>query len=578
MRIHIADKIKTLCTIASILAAIAICAEPAMAAPEVNAGEIARSSSAKTTPVGISDDRIKQSENNIWAETGAAKDFRTLALASLHMFSTGSRQALTELAAVKNNSTPLDLLLLGTMESYDPQNHGRGVRSLNLITDIYRNYNYSSAAAYFHLGISKAFMGGDSSGGADILAEIEELPANPFQDHAHFYRGILLMMSGITKGWTENLEMAAKKPILQNRGPAAYGTMDDSRFMLAWGNHYILGELQNAARQYRKLLSDYPGSPYIPEAMYQLAKISLATGDTQMAMDLFQQCLKLSSAQPRIRDCRSMIALIESKNAKKIAIKMNILKSADLISGKRALRDFAAMWNRTGPPLTMKDLEKRLDIYGKKHPASPLTPLSEALRGLGRLASGDCKRAGECFAEHSSKWFGALGTELIASRSALLCDDNDPEKRVLAVNALSLNCPLDPEIPLQRALNAIALTFLGNEFQKGHQQTLEIDGKVQEFQQVSCFIKAIADMENENDNDALSSLQESIDKYFQSPLSDDAQFIMAEIIYKKWVGKKSEKSRRMALMAYQKLLLDNPKTEYAARTAERISSLGASKK
>lgn len=151
-----------------------------------------------------------------------------------------------------------------------------------------------------------------------------------------------------------------------------------------------VGNNEAAIREYNKLVKHYPLSNYAPEALFELAKIYIASGDKEKAFNKLQEIVKKYPDYPNIADVLKMqreisVEMLEKKQIKFIERFKDTGKQLDSISSVIE----AAPYEQETPPLILSlaaryakdgNMEKAIELYGQVERDFPSTKWAEQAR------------------------------------------------------------------------------------------------------------------------------------------------------------------------------------------------------
>lgn len=468
------------------------------------------------------------------------------------------------------DSKPWDIYEYGRSLIFSPVYSSKGAGILKSVTENFQDRTYTAALAYLDIARYYGLILLDRTKAQQLLANIEDFPANRVADTASYYRGLFYLLDNDINTAVPYLEKSAKKGSFSDTTPEIYHIYDDSRYLIAWINYYILNNISMAEQSFRALVNDYPGTPYKYRAIYNLGKINFKKGELDNAEALFKRALNLSSSSAEKNMCLEFLKLLKPENQELTINKIDFMMTMDSRAAHKKIQDFNKFCRTLSSDSKRSFRDARNFIV--KNSESPfytiaLFMLAEKMRTSGY--TNQAKKAYEAIfykkkgwpcsdeAEYSAAWFDKRGDDIIQQRLEVL-----REKSPISL--------LTPMIDLYSSL--ITLKSMNNSLEI-HVKRLK-KGSL-EFTQLGSFLEGINYLAILEPNLAINALDACVQGYFQSALTDDAQFLMAEIYYKNTLYNKkvSSKTLKKGISGYQKVIIDHAETMYKTRCNQKIKVL-----
>jgi tetratricopeptide (TPR) repeat protein len=526
---------------------------------------------AADTHPAVTSARDAINENMIYALSA----FKSLLKGKKEIFLKGKSPDLDNISKTSEDARPWDLYEMGRNLIFSSSKSAKGAGILKSVTENYQDKTYTAALALLNTARYHGFLLMDRARAIQIIEQIEEFPANRVLDTAGFYKALFYLLDNRTDQALKDFEKTAKKISSPKDHKEIYHIYDDARYFTAWIKYSILNDTNTAQIDFNKLLNDYPGTPYKFAALYNLARIRFNKKDFATAENLFHRALDACESQNEKLMCRDYLSALKPENREIALNKAAFGLTLDTKYAFKQIHDFNKFCRGLASSEKNSFLQAR--DYISKNRESPfytiaLFLLAEKMRNANYTDQARKvyeklylkKRGFTCSdeAEYCSVWLDSRGDDILQQRLEIF-----REKNILSFI-----------VPMAEFYSALITLEKMDTSLDIHIKRLKKNSL--EFTQTASFFEGINYLAKGEPERAINSFDTCIQGYFQSPLTDDAQFLMAETYYNEnLLNKKVSRSDlNKSILMFRKIIIDHHETEYKDICLQRISALESRKK
>lgn len=487
------------------------------------------------------------------------------------LLSRGNDKPMRALAIAKDDMKPWDILAVGDFLIFNPDRADEAAAHLKEVIRLHQNSTYAVALATFDLSLNQAFGLGDFKGAATKLSAIDDFPVNAVQDYAIFFRALFQILSEDVSGGVATFEKVAKKTSSSSVSAWSSGIFDDSRYLKGIFRAWLLGDPRGACDDFKRLISDYPGSPLGTLAISELARTAFASGDIVLAESLLSRMAATGGGS----DSESLLATLHTGDPEEMEKRADLMAARKKAAVKSMVDDFRALV--TGLGKKGSDPVAAVADFTRRHADSPLVPMGAFLLGARLAGEGKLDLSNRILAEIESSWQGFPCSDMASYRAVWASTELKGYARFTALESLKAKAPYLPYAPFL-AMDEVLELFLNANQPEATIPYAEAMGTAgPEFKHMEQFMLGILALRKGDFERAIKLMETNVELYFLSPYTDDSLFLRGEILGTgKVPGMSRREATKEAARVLGRLMGEYPRSPYAQRARELMESMSPS--